>query len=105
MTSNHSRRVFLSTVAVAGCATICGTALAADMPMLSESDPQAKALGYVSDASKADKAKFPQYKEGEHCGNCALYQGKEADAAGPCPLFAGKQVANKGWCSAWAKKG
>lgn len=73
-------------------------------PMLKETDPQAVALGYKSDATKADKVKFPKYAAGEHCANCALFQGKAADTAGGCPLFAGKQVAAKGWCSAWAKK-
>jgi hypothetical protein len=70
-----------------------------------EKGPQASALGYVADATKADKAKYKQYAAGQACANCALYQGKPADAAATCPLFAGKQVAAKGWCSAYAKKG
>ena len=102
---SSTRRIFLSTVAAAGCATICGTALAAGGPMVDENDPQAKALGYVTDASKADTKKFPKYEKGQHCASCALFQGKESDAAAPCALFAGKQVAGPGWCSAWAKKG
>ena len=73
-------------------------------PLVQESDPQAVALGYKSDATKADKTKFPKYAAGQDCANCALYQGKPTDAAGGCPLFAGKQVASKAWCSAWAKK-
>ena len=72
--------------------------------MLLESDAQAMTLGYKADATKADKAKFPNYAAGQNCANCALYQGKATDAAGGCPLFAGKQVAGKGWCSSWAKK-
>ena len=81
------------------------TPLAQAAPMVNEKDPQAVALGYVADASKADKAKFKTFAAGQLCSNCALFQGKAADAAGGCPLFAGKQVAGKGWCSAWAKKG
>ncbi len=76
----------------------------AQAPMLDEKDPTAVALGYVADAAKADKAKFPKFVAGQHCGNCQLFQGKAADAAGACPLFAGKQVATKGWCSAFAAK-
>ena len=72
--------------------------------MVAESDPQAKALGYVALASKADKAKFPKYAAGQQCGNCSLFVGKPTDAAGGCPLFPGKQVAGKAWCSAWVKK-
>ena len=29
-------------------------------------------MGYVSDASKTDKAKYKQYKAGQLCSNCAL---------------------------------
>lgn len=76
----------------------------APAPLVQDSDPQAVALGYKSDATKADKAKYPKYAAGQQCANCALYQGKPTDAAGACPLFAGKQVGAKAWCSAWAKK-
>jgi hypothetical protein len=71
---------------------------------VSESDPQAVGLGYKEDAAKVDKAKFPKFAAGQHCGNCALFQGKAADAVGACAIFPGKTVANKGWCSAYAKK-
>jgi hypothetical protein len=72
--------------------------------MVAETDPQAVALGYKSDATKVDKAKYPKYAAGQVCTNCALYQGAPASAAGGCALFAGKQVAGKGWCSAHAAK-
>ncbi len=101
MTSN--RRVFMMTVAAGGAALSLGAR--AQAPMLSEKDPQAMALGYVADAARTDTKKFPKFVAGQHCANCALYQGKATDAAAGCPLFAGKQVAGKGWCSAWAKKG
>lgn len=61
------------------------------------------ALNYVSDASRVDKSKAPQYQPGSHCGNCALYQGGTAES-GPCPLYPGKRVANAAWCSSWTKK-
>jgi hypothetical protein len=98
-----SRRQFIRIVPFASAALLAGrTAFAAEM--LSEKDPQATALGYVADATKADKAKFKTYAAGNTCANCQLYQGKAGAASGPCPLFAGKEVAAKGWCSAWAKK-
>lgn len=80
------------------------TSSAATGPMVDEKDAAAVSLGYVSDASKVDKAKRPQYVAGSMCSNCALYQGAAGSAQGPCPLFAGKQVSAKGWCTAWAKK-
>ena len=98
-----SRRNFLKgTVAAGTVMTFFGKANAGTP--VSESDPQAKSLGYVANASKADKAKFPKYAAGQQCSSCALFQGKAGDKAGGCPLFAGKQVAATGWCSAYAKK-
>ncbi len=99
-----SRRHFIQTIPVA-CVAVCAghSAFAADLPMVDEKDPQAAALGYVGDATKADKAKYKNYAAGQNCTSCQLYQGK-ADPKGACPLFAGKNVAGKGWCSAFAKK-
>ena len=76
----------------------------AQAALLDEKSPQAAALGYVADTTKADGKKFPKHTAEQSCHNCALFQGKAADTAGGCPLFAGKQVAGKGWCSAWNKK-
>ncbi|MEO6747895.1 MAG: high-potential iron-sulfur protein [Caldimonas sp.] len=99
----HPRRTFVISLVATGAAMVTSRGFA--QAALSEKDPQALALGYVSDATKVDTKKYPKYAAGQVCSNCALYQGKPADAAGNCPLFAGKQVAAKGWCSAWAKKG
>ena len=62
------------------------------------------ALGYVSDAIKADSGKFKSDTAGQSGSNCALFGGKAGDASGPCPLFAGRAVNAKGWCSGHAKK-
>jgi hypothetical protein len=100
-----TRRSFIQIIPLAGALALCANAAtAADLPKVDPKDPQAAALGYVADATKADKAKFPKYAAGQACANCALYQGKPTDAAGPCAIFAGKQVAAKGWCSAYTKK-
>jgi High potential iron-sulfur protein len=97
-----TRRSFMQFVPVTGFALFgARMAMAADVD---PKDPTALALGYVSDATKADKAKFPKYAAGQMCGNCQLFQGKAGDATGPCPLFAGKTVSAKGWCSAYTKK-
>jgi hypothetical protein len=97
-----SRRRFIQIVPLAGAAALLASRTAS-AALVEESDPQAKALGYVADATKADKAKFRQYAPGQHCGNCALYQGGSAPEGG-CALFPGKQVHAAGWCSAYAKK-
>jgi High potential iron-sulfur protein len=102
MTSSN-RRVFL--MQVAACGSVLAAAGAhAQAAKVDEKDPQAVALGYVADTTKADKKKFPKHAADQKCSNCALYQGKATDAAGGCPLFGTKQVAGAGWCSAWAKK-
>lgn len=100
-----SRRQFIQIVPVAGAALLGARSASAQANLVNEKDPQAAALGYVADASKADKAKFKNWAANQLCNNCALYQGKVTDAVAGCPLFAGKVVAGKGWCSAWAKKG
>jgi High potential iron-sulfur protein. len=86
-----------SSVALSGKAS-------AETPAVSESDPTAQALGFKTDATHVDKAKYPKYLAGQACANCQLYQGKPGDASGPCPIFSGKQVPTKGWCSAYVKK-
>ncbi|MBB4842443.1 hypothetical protein HNP55_000958 [Paucibacter oligotrophus] len=105
MSSNKSsRRVFLLGVAATGATLATLSSAARAQAKLDDKDPQAQALGYVSDTAKADGKKYPKHANTQTCNNCALFQGKATDAAGGCPLFAGKQVAGKGWCSAWAKK-
>jgi hypothetical protein len=98
-----NRRQFIVQLSLGSAALLAGRAIA-DSGAVSESDPQATALGYKMNASKVDKSKYPTYAAGQACGTCALYQGKSGDKSGPCPLFAGKQVAATGWCSAWSKK-
>lgn len=96
-----SRRRFLVQAAVAATALPLLGALvpasAAPLPRLPLSNPQAKALGYVEDASKANN---PAHKAGSACLNCQFF----TQATGACALFAGFSVAPKGWCTAWAKK-
>ena len=102
-----SRRTFIENSAmimIAG-AGISSVAWSDTLPMLSESDPVATSLGYKADASKVDKAKFPQYAAGQTCSNCSLYQGAAGSSSGACPIYAGKAVAAKGWCASYAKKG
>jgi len=100
-----SRRQFIQIIPVAGATILGSRAAMAQANLVNEKDAQAAALGYVGDATKADKAKYKNYAAGQTCTNCALYQGKPTDATAACPLFAGKVVAGKGWCSAYAKKG
>lgn len=101
---DESRRGLLKTVglglALMPIATIpLRVALAADLPLVASDDPTAKALKYVSDASKSKDA-----KPGSMCANCTFYQGATGSAQGGCPLFPGKAVKATGWCSSWNAK-
>lgn len=73
-------------------------------PLVSESDPQALALGFKLDALKVDSKKYPTFTASQKCSTCALYQGKANDEKGGCTIFAGKSVYAKSWCTAYAKK-
>jgi hypothetical protein len=99
-----SRRSFIQILPLAGALALGARPALAQAPKVDEKDPQAVALGYVTDVARVDKAKFAKYAAGQACGSCQLYQGKATDAAAPCAIFAGKQVATKGWCSAYVKK-
>lgn len=103
--STSSRRQFVLHIVAAG-ATIASLDAGAQGagPKLSESDPQAVALGYKDDTTKVDAKKYPKHTPDQKCTNCQLYQGKPTDPLAACALFAGKQVAGPGWCSAWNKK-
>lgn len=104
----ESRRHFLklaagtaAVAAVAGTGAFSRLAHAQDLPPLSVSDPMAKALHYVEDASKS---KNPKYKKGDDCANCMFYKGKAGAARGPCQIFPGKSVNARGWCVSHQRK-
>jgi hypothetical protein len=98
-----SRRHFLTLgVGVSSSLMLARFAFADTANTLSEADPKAQAVGYKEDASKIDKAKFPDYAVGQTCANCSLFQGKASDAYGGCTLFGDKQVAARGWCSSYS---
>ena len=100
--SSRRRFIRIATTGLAAApfvnAVFSGTAHAVDK--VKESDPQAAALKYKEDATKA-----PERKDASAtCANCNFYSGKAGEADGPCALFGGKLVAAKGWCTAWVKK-
>lgn len=99
-----NRRMFFIQAIVAGSALSTVRAIAQTPAKVSETDPQAAALGYKDDSKAVDKQKFPKHDVSQLCSNCQLFQGKPQDPLGGCAIFAGKQVAGPGWCSAWIKK-
>jgi hypothetical protein len=110
MNISTDRRKFLFRASSTGVAVLAAHALpisivsAADVPDVDPAGPQAVALGYVTDASATDTAKFARYEAGQTCANCQLYQGAADARSGPCLLFAGQAVAAAGWCNSWVQK-
>ncbi len=74
------------------------------LPMLSPTEPAAKALGYIEDATKVDAKANPTFKAGQHCANCLQWADKNRKApTSKCNLFPGKLVKSGGWCKVWVK--
>ncbi len=99
-----NRRQFILTVVPAALAASASTRVVAQPAKAEESDPLAVAVGFKTDASRVDTAKFPKYVKGQNCSGCMLFQGKAGDAAGACLYFGGKLVSSNGWCSSFVKK-
>jgi hypothetical protein len=100
--SNPGRRALLRRAALGlslAPLLLCETspAAAAELPLISEQDPAAKAVHYVADASRAKAA-----TSGADCSNCSLYGAAGGAAQGTCSLFPGKLVKAAGWCSSWS---
>ena len=91
------RRLLTMTAATAAAIPLSALtrgAFAGGHAKVDPNDPQAKALSYVHESTKA----------GQTCANCQLYTGAADAEWGGCALFPGKEVAAKGWCSAWVAK-
>ena len=102
-----TRRAILHWVSAAGATLVAGRARAQASPAakpVDEKEPQAVALGYVTDAKRADKTKFPKYAPPQHCAICQFYTAGPAAPTGPCTIFSGRPVAGPGWCSAYVAK-
>jgi|GEM_PF-595419 len=67
--SKTTRRVFMIQNAVASAAVLMAVDAQAQA-MVSETDPQAAALGYVADTKKVNQAKFPKHAATQACSNC-----------------------------------
>ena len=106
-----SRRNFLKFSVKAGGSAVALAAIPIQLlasEEVSPDDPLAQAMGYVTDASAVDTAKYPK-RAGEagakqFCNNCALYAGKAEDETAPCSIFQNKLVRGAGWCNAWVAK-
>ena len=91
-------------LAAAPAASLLSREAYAANPLIDPADPQAKALGYLHDATKVDAKANPNYKPGQRCDNCIQYTGKAGEAEGGCNIFPGKNVKAAGWCKVYVIK-
>jgi hypothetical protein len=105
-TTQLTRRDLLLALAPAGAVLVSSSLVSAQTPPphLEETDPAAKALGYVHDAKRVDPKTNPTHKAGSTCANCLQLQGKPGDVWRPCTIFPGKLVNANGWCKVWVPK-
>ena len=92
-------------VAAVPVSALLGRTATAAGAKVDPNEPQAKALGYVVDATKVDAKANPNFKPGQMCANCLQAPtAKPGMAEVPCNIFAGRPVAAKGWCKVYVKK-
>jgi hypothetical protein len=91
-------------LASSSIAIIRGTRADTALEPLAESSSQAIALGYVSEASKLDRAKSPTYSVGQACGTCVLARPHQEPSQLRCALVPLNTVSRTGWCKAWVAK-
>jgi len=119
VSTNHnpmSRREYLKTGAYAVAAFLATHLFRGESaharrvlgPKLSESDPVARSLGYVHEATQADSKRFRKRRRPDaaqqFCGSCRFYNQSELEGWGPCPMLQGKLVKETGWCKVWRAK-
>jgi hypothetical protein len=95
---NLRRRLLLKQIVLAASVSTLalGESRAAELPLIAEDDPEAKAVKYVEDGTKVKDAM------GNRCDTCAIYQGKDGASQGSCQIFKSKLVKAAGWCTSWA---
>jgi len=75
-----------------------------ELTELSETDPNALALGYKADANSVEVEAYPSFDSIQSCDNCWFYESTNADNIGPCKMFPGHTVSAIGWCSLYTPK-
>jgi hypothetical protein len=89
-------------IPVAGVSLLLPGIANADVPVLTEADPMAKAMGFRNDTAKADGAKYPKHTNEQTCAKCLHYTTAGAESA-KCDLFS-KVVPKTGWCSGYSRR-
>lgn len=89
-------------ISLAGAVATHQRVAAADVPVLTESDPMAKVMGFHLHTKDADEKKYPKHTEDQMCARCLHFTEPGKDQA-RCDLF-NKIVPKGGWCSGFSKR-
>jgi hypothetical protein len=94
-----NRRRFFFKVAAGATAMLAAPSLLAEgKGHLTEDDPYAKSMGFVTDTNRADSKRYRKHSVEQSCANCQLYKGEPGSAEGPCSFFGHRIVPSTGWC-------
>ena len=78
------------------------------LTLVPDSDPTAKALGYVADATKAKRVKRGAVEaKDQSCAGCQMYTKAGSigpDEVGKCLMLPSGMVKASGWCNSWVKR-
>ena len=97
------RRDFvLKMVPLAGAVAVLPRVALADVPVLTEDDKMAVAMGFKLKTADADGKKYPKHTNEQTCASCLHFTQAGADSA-RCDLF-NKIVPKGGWCSGYSKR-
>ena len=97
------RRDFvLKFVPLAGAIAVLPRVALADVPVLTEDDKMAVAMGFRLKTENADEKKYPKHTKDQDCAKCLHYTSPGAESA-RCDLF-NKIVPKGGWCSGFSKR-
>lgn len=81
-----------------------GAAGPVNRTLLAETEPAAKAIGYIANAAKVDSAAYPGYRRGQSCITCDFVELTSARQRG-CTLVPDRLVMAAGWCKLWKLRG
>ena len=96
------REFILKLVPLTGAALVLPRLAHADVPVLTEDDKMASAMGFHLQTEKADQKKYPKHSNDQVCAKCIHYATPTAESA-TCDLFK-KIVPKGGWCSGFTKR-
>lgn len=92
------------TTLISHAARRAGAAEPATRTLLLDTEPSAKAIGYVGNAAKLDAATTPGYRRGQSCATCAFADLGTGRQRG-CTLVPGRLILATGWCRLWKLRG